>query len=437
MVMLRNIGLSLACCLLLAGCGYRAPLHKSYIPVVTDTSRYAPVRAEYQELAALMEKDTKLGLTRGNTVTEIADGKDNLDMLVTEFKQAKTSIYIEPYRFRLDTTGAMLAEILRQKTLEGVDFRLILDKSANKKEDRHELRKMRDIGARVYTFHRPQFWLDRRLPSLATHRDHRKLTLIDGRVALVGSRNIQDKYFFDWHDVDIRVTGPVVADLTESFRRTQALVAPRAPAPYVAPDLEGTARVDTLPGRKQYFDVPIQVVPETPADRKLPIRNCIEWALAHAKDYFWFYNPYSPPPETTIQALCDAARRGVDVRWIVPGINDVGPEKGMAESMYEQLMGAGVRIYEWQEHTMHAKEYLSDDYLMVIGSANLDNLSLFLNYEMVALVYDERICRRYADIFLADLEEHCVEMKWEQVQRWPLRRRIRNWFIRLLGGAVA
>ena len=437
MVALRRIGLFLAFGLVLAGCGYRAPLHKSYIPVVTDTSRYAPVRAEYQELAALMEKDTELGLTRGNTVSEIADGQDNLDMLVKEFQQAKTSIYIEPYRFRLDTTGAMLAEILRQKTLEGVDVRLILDKSANKKEDRRELRKMRDIGARVYTFHRPQFWLDRRLPSLATHRDHRKLTLIDGRIALVGSRNIQDKYFFDWHDVDIRVTGPVVADLTEAFRRTQALVAPRGPAPYVAPDLEGIARADTLPGKTQYYGVPMQVVPETPADRKLPIRNCIEWALAHAKEYFWFYNPYSPPPETTIQALCDAARRGVDVRWIVPGINDVGPEKGMAESMYEQLMDAGVRIYEWQEHTMHAKEYLSDDYLMIIGSANLDNLSLFLNYELVTVIYDERLCRRYAEIFLADLEGHCVEITPGQVERWPLRRRIRNWFIRLLGGAVA
>ena len=429
--------LSLVCCLILAGCGYRAPLHKSYIPVVTDTSRYAGIRAEYQELAALMEKDTKLGLTRGNTVTSIADGRENLDMLVTELEQAKTSVYIEPYRFRLDTTGAFLAGILRQKALEGVDVRLILDKSANTKEDRRELRKMRDLGARVNIFHRPAFWLDRRLPSLATHRDHRKLTLVDGRIAFVGSRNIQDKYFYDWHDVDIRLTGPVVADLTEAFRRTQALVAPRAPKPYMAPDPERTARADTLPGKMQYYDVPIQVVPETPADRRLPIRNCLEWAIGHAKDYFWFYNPYSPPPATTIQALRDAAARGVDVRWIVPGINDVGPEKGMAESMYEELMGAGVRIYEWQEHTMHAKQYLSDDYLMVIGSANLDNLSLFLNYELVTVIYDERICRRYADIFLADLEEHCVEIAPEQVQRWPLRRRIRNWFIRLLGGAMA
>ena len=433
---MKKTFLFLVGCLVVAGCGYRAPLHQSYIPAVTDSSRYEGIRPEYQELAALMEKDTELGLTRGNTVTSIADGRENLDMLVTELGQAQVSTYIEPYRFRLDTTGKFLADILRQRALEGVDVRLILDKSANKKEDRRELRKMRSIGARVNTFHRPAFWLDHCLPSLAVHRDHRKLTLIDGRIAYVGSRNIQDKYFFDWHDVDIRLTGPVVADLTEAFRRTQALVAPWAPAPYVAPNAEETARTDTLPGKTQYYDVPIQVVPETPADRRLPIRNCLEWAIGHAKDYFWFYNPYSPPPATTIKALCDAASRGVDVRWIVPGINDVGPEKGMSESMYEELMSAGVRIYEWQEHTMHAKEYLSDDYLMVIGSANLDNLSLFLNYELVTVIYDERICRRYADIFQADLEEHCVEIRLDQVQHWPLLRRVRNWFIRLLGGSM-
>ena len=433
---MKKAFLSMACCLVLAGCGYRAPLHRSYIPQVTNSTRYAGIRTEYQELAALMEKDTELGLTRGNTVTMIADGKENLEMLVEEFRKADVSIYIEPYRFRLDTTGTFLADILRQRALDGVDVRLILDKSANKKEDRKELRKLRDIGARVNVFHRPAFWLDHHFPGLATHRDHRKLTLLDGRIAYVGSRNIQDKYFYDWHDVDIRLTGPVVTDLTEAFRRSQSLVAPRAEAPYAAPEQEASARADSLPGKTQFFGVPAQVVPDTPADRRLPIRNCLEWAIDHSRNYFWFYNPYTPPPATTIEALKNAAARGVDVRWIVPGINDVGPEKGMAESMYEELTSAGVRIYEWQEHTMHAKLYLSDDYLTIIGSANMDNLSLFLNYELVTLLYDERICRRYAEIFKSDLEQHCVEIPLEEVRSWPLLRRLRNGLIRLLGGPM-
>ena len=422
--------------LLLASCGYRAPMHASYVPEVTDSSRYAGVRPEYQELSALMEKDVDMLPTQGNTVTLIADGPENWDLLKDEFRKAERAIYIEPYRFRLDTCGSALLDILKTKAVEGVDVRLILDKSANTKEDRTTLKSLRDLGAQVNIFHRPAFFLDHHFPSLATHRDHRKLTLLDGKAALVGSRNIQDKYFFDWHDVDIRITGPVVGDLTRAFRRSQRLVAPRAADPYVHPDLAAVARADVVPGKQQYFDVTMQVVPETPADRKLPIRNGLEWAIRHAKDYFWFYNPYTPPPETTIQALLDAARRGVDVRWIVPGINDVGPEKGMAESMYDSLLAAGVRIYEWQEHTMHAKEYLSDDYLVIIGSANLDNLSLFLNYEMVTIIYDERICRKYAEIFLSDIQEHCVEIDTAQVQQWSIFRRLRNWFIRVLGGSL-
>lgn len=422
--------------LVLAGCGYRAPLVRSYIPQVTDPAKYGGIRAEYRELAALMEKDTKLAPAEGNTVTLIADGQEKLTLLQEELDRCRMSAYVEPYRFRLDSTGEILAGLLQEKAREGVDVRIVLDKSANTHEDRTRLKELRKDGVGVHIFHRPSFWLDHHFPSLATHRDHRKLTLLDGRIAYVGSRNIQSRYFFDWHDVDIRVTGPAVADLTEAFRRNLALTAPKAEAPYVAPDLAATALRDSLPGKRQYYGVTLQVVPETPADRKLPIRNCLEWAIGHAKDYFWFYNPYTPPPATTIQALKDAAARGVDVRWIVPGINDVGPEKGMSESLYQELLDAGVRIFEWQEHMMHAKQYISDDYLTVIGSANLDNLSLFLNYEMVAVAYDERLCRHYAAVFLSDLERNCVEVSREQVRRWPVGRRVRNWFIRVLGGPM-
>ena len=85
---------------------------------------------------------------------------------------------------------------------------------------------------------------------------------------------------------------------------------------------------------------------------------------------------------------------------------------------------------------MHAKQYLSDDYLVIIGSANMDNLSLFLNYEMVTILYDERICRKYAEIFLSDLLEHCVEIGTAEVQKWSIFRRMRNWIIRILGGSL-
>jgi cardiolipin synthase len=316
--------------------------------------------------------------------------------------------------------------------------RIILDKSANKKEDIRDLKKLRDDGAIVETFHRPAFFIDRWIPSLATHRNHRKLLILDGRTAYIGSRNLQDKYFFDWHDADVRITGPVIADLTEAFHRNQRNIDLHGQKPlYVAPDLEEQARRDTVPNLQQFFDVTVQIVPEYPSDRSLPTRNGLEWTLAHAKEYFWYYNPYSPPPESTIQALKDAARRGVDVRWIAPSITDVGPERGIAESMYPGLLEAGVRIFEWQGHMMHAKQYLCDNYLTFIGSSNMDNLSLFLNYELLNVIYDERICREAAGTFLENLSAHCREVTLEEVRGWSKFRRLRNWFMRLLGGAMA
>ena len=317
-------------------------------------------------------------------------------------------------------------------------MRIILDKSANTDEDIKKLKKLRKDGAMVNTFHRPVFFLDRWIPKLATHRNHRKLLLLDGTTAYVGSRNIQDKYFFDWHDADVRITGPVLADLTEAFHGNQRNIGLHKQKPlYVAPDLEEKALRDTMPGLEQFFGVPVQVVPEYPTDRQLPTRNGLEWALNHAKKYFWYYNPYSPPPQSTIDALVEAARRGVDVRWIAPSITDIAPERGIAESMYEEMLEAGIRIYEWQDHMMHAKQYLCDDYLAIIGSTNMDNLSLFLNYELLAFLYDERICHRAAETFLRDLDAHCREITLEEVKRWPSPRKWRNWILRILGGPLA
>ena len=433
--MKRVLFLSFAA-LALTACGYRAPLHKSYIPEVVDSTEYSGVRPAYQSLAALMEKDTGFIPVEGNTVTLFPERGKKWEQLMEDLDYASESIYIDHYRFCADSSGSIVASVLEEKAREGVDVRVILDKGANTREDREKMELMRSSGVRIQFFHKPKMLIDHIWLSMGFNRDHRKILILDGQTAYLGGRNIQDKYFLQWRDADIRITGPVVEDIVSVFEENQQRVAPEWGKAHVAKDLEHAALMDNIPEMTQYTDVTVQVVPESPTDKVLPIRNCFEWAIQNARKYFWFYNPYTPPPASTLQALKDAAARGVDVRWIAPANNDVKLEKSMGESLYKELLEAGIRIYEWQGEVLHAKHFMSDDYLMIMGSSNFDNLSFFLNYEVVTIVYNEDVTRDAAYDFVLDLGRHCREITLEEVQNWKAFRKLRNWFIRTFGGPV-
>lgn len=433
--MKRVLFLSLAA-LALTACGYRAPMYKSYIPEVVDSTAYPGVAPAYQQLAALMEKDTGFAPQEGNTVTMFPDRWQKWLQLKEDLDYASKSIYIDHYRFCADSTGSIVARILEEKAREGADVRVILDKGANTREDRERMELMRSSGVKIQFFHKPKMLIDHIMLSKGFNRDHRKILILDGQTAYLGGRNIQDRYFLEWRDADIRITGPVVKDITSVFEENQQRVAPEWGKAHVAKDLDYAARMDNIPEMTQYSDVTVQVVPDSPTDKILPIRNCFEWAIEHAQRYFWFYNPYTPPPASTLKALKDAAARGVDVRWIAPANNDVSLEKGMGESLYKELLEAGVRIYEWQGEVLHAKQFMSDDYLLIIGSSNMDNLSFFLNYEVITLVYNRDVTRDAATLYLKDLWENCEEMTLEEVQKWKAFRKLRNWIIRTFGGPV-
>lgn len=420
--------------MLLAGCGYRAPLHSSYIPEVADTTLYAGVRPDYQQLAALMEKDTGLEPTTGNTVALLPDMPDKWAAMNQDISSAGESVYIDHYRFLADSTGSVVAHELKDKAGQGLDVRVILDKPANPRADRDSLERLFAGDVRLGWFRYPVFILDRVWPEKATHRDHRKILLMDGHTGYLGGRNIADKYFTHWRDADMRITGPAVDHLTRVYKLDQDKVAPGWGGLNVAADLSELARRDTVPFLDQHREATVQIVHDDPTDRLLPVRNCFEWAIGHARQYFWFYNPYTPPPASTLKALKDASARGVDVRWIAPSVNDVGPEKWIGESVYRELLASGVRIFEWEGDILHAKEFISDDYLTVNGSANMDNLSFFLNYEVLAIVYDRETAVAAARTFCSDLDTHCREVTLDEVRRWGIFRRLRNWFARALAG---
>ena len=427
--------LTTAACVISA-CGYRAALHQSYIPEVTDSTQYPGVRPEYQQLAALMEKDTGIPPSTGNTVGFIPDGDHKLQLMLQDLKAANQAIYLDYYRICADSVGVIVLDILKEKAQAGLDVRVMVDKAAETAYNLKALKKLPESGVLFNSFYKPVWVIDGLVPPAGTHRDHRKILMMDGTTAYLGGRNIQDKYFTSWRDADVRITGPVIEHIATVYMENQLRLNPLAQPLLINPNLQEAAANDNIEGLQQFYGKTVQVVHDSPTDKKLPARNLFEWAIGHAQKYFWVYSPYTPPPKSTLKALRDAAQRGVDVRWIVQGVSDVFMEEYIAEYLYKDLLEAGVRIYEWNSGIMHAKQFMSDDYLMAIGSINMDNLSFFLNYEDEAVIYDEDLTKHAAQRFLADLTDHCSEVSLEEVKRWNIFRRFRNWFFYVFGGPV-
>jgi cardiolipin synthase len=427
--------LTTAACVISA-CGYRAALHQSYIPEVTDSTMYPGVRPEYQQLAALMEKDTGIPPSTGNTVGFIPDGDHKLQLMLQDLKAANQAIYMDYYRICADSAGVIVLDILKEKAMAGLDVRVMVDKAAETAYNLKALKKLPESGVLFNSFYKPVWVIDGLVPPAGTHRDHRKILMMDGTTAYLGGRNIQDKYFTSWRDADVRITGPVIEHIATVYMENQLRLNPQAQPLLINPNLQEAAANDNMDGLQQFYGKTVQVVHDSPTDKKLPARNLFEWAIGHAQKYFWVYSPYTPPPKSTLKALREAAQRGVDVRWIVQGVSDVFMEEYIAEYLYKDLLEAGVRIFEWNSGIMHAKQFMSDDYLMAIGSINMDNLSFFLNYEDEAVIYDEDLTKHAAARFLADLTDHCSEVSLEEVKRWNIFRRFRNWFFYVFGGPV-
>ena len=421
--------------LLATACGYRAPMYKTVI--TEDPGQFVSINEEYRELAALVTSDTGMPPTDSNTLCIITDHHQKWEILNRDLESAEKSVYIDNYSFHQDSCGTIVAGILKEKRARGTDVRIIVDKAAHSRKEQATLKNFNRDSIHTRLFYQPSWLQDFIWPSIAPHRDHRKIVLIDGQTGYIGGRNIRDKYFLSWRDADLRINGPAVKDMGDVYMDNQRRVAPELPDIDVTRQSALRAVCDSVPGAYMFRGKTIQIVPESPWDKRLPIRNCFEWAINHAREYFYFYNPYTPPPASTLKALKTAAARGVDVRWIVPANNDIVAEKWMGESLYKELLKAGIRIFEWQGDMNHTKQFISDDQIMAIGSANMDNLSFFLNLEVEAIVYDREVAVSARELYLEDTRTRCREITLDDVRHWNIFRRLWNSFTRFAVGSIA
>lgn len=371
------------------------------------------IREGYRELARLLSVGNGTTVCEDNRIEVITSGKRKFDALANDILNAKHHIHMEYFYFKKDDGSKRIKELLMQKAREGVKVRFIYENIANIKISARYYYEMKKAGVEVVKFTNPKFSLFR-LSAQLNYRDHRKLVVIDGNIGYTGGMNISDDYFLRWRDTHLRITGNAVSSLQYSFMNSFITSGGRIDedfSPYF-PEHEAFEEGDRL----------VQIVPDEP-DYQWPVLHMgAVWTAQHASKYLYIQTPYFVPPEPLLLALKSTALKGVDVRIMIPAKADLffmGPAN---RSYFKECLEAGIKIYEKTGRFIHSKTIVSDDYLSIIGSANMDYRSLELNYEINTYIYDENMATINREIFLKD-QEQCRQIVLEEWNRRPWYRK--------------
>lgn len=358
------------------------------------------------------------GLSGGNAVRLITDGDSCFDSFIRDIRSAKKSINLETYIFDSDDVGWRIARELAAKARSGVEVSCIYDSFGSLHSRGKIFSFMKDAGVELLEYRPLAPW---KKFSGFSGRDHRKVLVVDGKVAYVGGVNISADYAGkkyggrEWRDTHMRIAGPAVRDIQFHFLENWFR--------------HGGPVVDTS---RHFPDVPakgnrILMVLSTKSRRKIrPIVESYLSAIQFAKKSIYITNAYFVPDRRIHHRLVAAAERGVDVRLILPGVSDVPVVKYASRYLYRYYLEHGIKVYEYQEKVLHAKTAVIDGIWSTVGSSNLDRQSLFINLELNAVVLDAAFGAQMEKVFQKDLE-HCVRISLERYSRRSMSRFFLEW----------
>lgn len=316
----------------------------------------------------------------GNQVTYFPLGEDKFRQLLIELEQAEKYIYLEYFIVDEGLMWGKILEILARKAAQGVDVRLMYDGTCEfTLLPRNYPQRLRKLGIQCKVF-------SRATPLVSTHynyRDHRKILVIDGHTAFTGGVNLADEYinhirkFGHWKDTAVMIKGDAARSFTLMFLQLWGLS-----------EKQHENMPDSVP---QTFSEPPQgfVLPysDDPMDGEKVGKRVYMDLLARSERYVHIMTPYLILDNELENALCYAAKRGVDVRLLLPGIPDKKIPYALAKTHYRALLDAGVKIYEYTPGFVHAKVFVCDDREAVVGTINLDYRSLVHHFECAAYLY--------------------------------------------------
>ena len=370
-------------------------------------------------------------LADGSLVQLHKDG-ETLHAAYQAISEARRSICVEVYIFHSDGTGRTFAKLLAQRAQEGLSVRVIYDSFGSIDTDREMFEAMRRAGVRLHEFHPVAPWRARH-GWRTFNRDHRKLLVVDDEVALLGGQNLGDEYGSswvlgesdadEWRDTAIGVRGPSARMLATAFARMWDYV-----------DRGGPIRRAQVfpcdPHDKTLLEIPpdsMAVLASTPTPRSKLLPSLLR-LLSAAQSSIELTMAYFAPPQALVEQLCRSAQCGVRVRLMLPGRSDVGLLRIAAQAFYEDLLAAGVEVYERQYAVLHAKTLCVDGRVSVIGSTNLDYRSIQFNCELSAVIHSRPFGRQMHDLFENDVRyaRRIVRDEW---RHRPLRDRLTQWAV--------
>ena len=349
------------------------------------------------------------GTTAGNSV-EVFENGAFFDVLLEEFAAAKCTIHFETFLWKEGALGQRVADALVARARAGVTVRVLLDANGTRGMGKAALQQLKDAGCKVAKFHDFQF----RHIGVWNERDHRKLAVIDGRVAFVGGHCIVDSWLGDaqdkehYADVSVRLRGPIVHSVQAAFSEN-----------WVGHTGELFMGDDVFPALEPAGTVTAHAAFVKPEGSAPTVKILHHAVICCARKRIWIQNPYFIPEPEAIDAFGEAVKRGVDVRVMMPATS--GSDNPMVQHAghrnFEKMLRCGVRLFEYPNTLLHQKVMTVDGIWCTVGSANFDDRSFEINDEITLAFSDPATAQRLDAIF-ERYAPHCSEI---QLERWRRR----------------
>lgn len=367
---------------------------------------------EFGQYAQLVEFVHKIGgeYLSLNNLKLLINGEEKFPEVLKTLETATSFIHMEYYDWENDTRGNQIKDVLIRKVKEGVKVRVLFDDYASRKIKHNIVKELKANGIEIYPV------IKLKLVAFANrinHRDHRKVIIMDGHTAFVGGINISDRYDNSidtglfWRDTHVKIMGPAVLNMQRHFIVNWNACQPDKLD--VTEELFPTKNQDKTPENGELT----QIVGGGPIYPLSNIMSTYFRIFTLAKKKLYVTNPYFIPNDSILNSLKEAAISGVDVRLMIPEKSDSAIVGAASKFYFEELLQTGVKIYMYKKGFVHAKTVVADDFLSVVGTANMDIRSFDLNFEIMSLNYGKSFSKELEGAFFNDLKE-CDELTYDE-----------------------